>query len=106
MGDDGVPVDYHEEFWKAEVIDFVILQQDAFDKIDAVCPLERQRYMLDIVMDICKHDYDFEVFTDVSEYFKRVINLCKQMNYSEFHSKDFENYEKKLKDLLAEKQIA
>ena len=106
LGDDGVPVDYHEEFWKAEVIDFVILQQDAFDKIDAVCPLERQRYMLDIVMDICKHDYDFEVFTDVSEYFKRVINLCKQMNYSEFHSKDFENYEKKLKDLLAEKQIA
>lgn len=106
LGDDGVPIDYHEEFWKAEVIDFVILQQDAFDKIDAVCPLERQRYMLDIVMDICKHDYDFEVFTDVSEYFKRVINLCKQMNYSEFHSKDFENYEKKLKDLLAEKQIA
>lgn len=106
LGDDGVPVDYHEEFWKAEVIDFVILQQDAFDKIDAVCPLDRQRYMLDIVMDICKHDYNFEVFTDVSEYFKRVINLCKQMNYSEFHSKDFENYEKKLKDLLAEKQIA
>ena len=106
LGDDGVPVDYHEEFWKAEVIDFVILQQDAFDKIDAVCPLERQRYMLDLVMDICKHDYNFEVFTDVSEYFKRVINLCKQMNYSEFHSKDFEDYRKKLDELLAEKQIA
>ena len=105
LGDDGVPVDYHEEFWKAEVIDYVILQQDAFDKIDAVCPLERQRYMLDVVMDICKHDYSFDIFTEVSEYFKRVINLCKQMNYSEFHSKDFENYEKKLKELLAEKQV-
>ena len=106
LGDDGVPVDYHEEFWKAEVIDFVILQQDAFDKIDAVCPLERQRYMLDIVMDICRHDYDFDVFTEVSEYFKRVINLCKQMNYSEFHSKEFEDYKVKLDELLAEKQIA
>ena len=105
LGDDGVPVNYHEEFWKAEVIDYVILQQDAFDKIDAVCPLERQRYMLDVVMDICKHDYSFDIFTEVSEYFKRVINLCKQMNYSEFHSKDFENYEKKLKELLAEKQV-
>ena len=29
-------------FLKSEVIDFVILQQDAFDKVDAVCPLERQ----------------------------------------------------------------
>ena len=106
LGDDGVTVDYHEGFWKSEVIDFVILQQDAFDKIDAVCPLERQEYMLDLVMDICKHDYDFDNFLDVSEYFKRVINLCKQMNYSEFHSEQFEDYRKKLNDLLAERQIA
>jgi len=106
LGDDGVPVDYHENFWKGEVIDFVILQQDAFDKIDAVCPLERQEYMLDLVMDICKHDYDFDNFLDVSEYFKRVINLCKQMNYSEFHSPEFEDYRNKLTELLAERQIA
>ena len=106
LGDDGVPVDYHENFWKSEVIDFVILQQDAFDKIDAVCPLERQEYMLDLVRDICKHDYEFDNFLDVSEYFKRVINLCKQMNYSEFKSEQFEDYHKKLADLLAEKQIA
>ena len=105
LGDDGVPVDYHEKFWKAEVIDFVILQQDAFDKIDAVCPLERQRYMLDIVMDICRHDYSFDNFNDVSEYFKRVINYCKQMNYSEFHSETFEEYQVKLNELLNEKQI-
>ena len=106
LGDDGVPVDYHEQFWKAEVIDFVILQQDAFDKIDAVCPLERQEYMLDIVMDICRHDYDFDNFVAVNEYFKRVINLLKQMNYSEFHSEQFKDYEQKLAALLAEKQIA
>ena len=106
LGDDGVPVDYHERFWKSEVIDFVILQQDAFDKIDAVCPLERQEYMLDLVMDICRHDYNFDNFVEVSEYFKRVINLCKQMNYSEFHSEQFKDYEQKLHALLAEKQKA
>ena len=105
LGDDGVPVNYHEEFWKSEVIDFVILQQDAFDAIDAVCPLERQQYMLRLVMNICRHDYDFDSFLDVIDYFKRVINLCKQMNYSEFHSQQFEDYQKKLNDLLAEKQI-
>ena len=41
LGDDGVPVDYHVTFWKSELIDFVILQQDAFDEVDAVTPLER-----------------------------------------------------------------
>jgi len=45
LGDDGVPIDYHEIFWKSEVIDFVILQQDAFDKIDASTPIDRQQYM-------------------------------------------------------------
>ena len=105
LGDDGVPVDYHETFWKSEVVDFVILQQDAFDKIDAVCPLARQKYMLDLVIDICNHDYDFNNFLDVSDYFKRIINICKQMNYSEFHSESFEDYQTKLNELLAEKQI-
>lgn len=105
LGDDGVPVNYHETFWKSEVIDFVILQQDAFDKVDAVCPLERQEFMLNLVMDICKHDYDFDNFLNVMDYFKKIINICKQMNYSEFHSKQFEKYLKELKTVLAEKQI-
>ncbi|MBR3566562.1 MAG: V-type ATP synthase subunit A [Paludibacteraceae bacterium] len=105
LGDDGVPVDYHETFWKSEVIDFVILQQDAFDAIDAVTPLDRQKYMMDIVIDIVDHDYDFDNFLDVIDYFKRVINICKQMNYSEYHSEQFEKYVAQLKELLAEKQI-
>ena len=56
-------------------------------------------------MDICKHDYDFADFNDVSTYFKRVINLCKQMNYSEFKSEAFYQYQQQLDELLAQKQI-
>ena len=104
LGDDGVPVEYHVTFWKSEVIDFVILQQDAFDKIDAVCPLERQEFMLKLVMDICNSDYEFDSFLEVMEYFKRIINICKQMNYCEFHSDKFEEHLGKLKELLAERE--
>ena len=104
LGDDGVPVDYHVTFWKSEVIDFVILQQDAFDKIDAVCPLERQEFMLKLVMDICNSDYEFETFLEVMDYFKRIINICKQMNYCEFHSEKFEEHLGKLKELLAKRE--
>ncbi|MCE1155234.1 MAG: V-type ATP synthase subunit A [Bacteroidales bacterium] len=104
LGDDGVPVDYHVTFWKSEVIDFVILQQDAFDKIDSVCPIERQKYMLDLVMDICQSDFGFNGFMQVMDYFKRVINVCKQMNYSEFESDQFKNYESELTEILAERK--
>ncbi len=104
LGDDGVPMEYHLTFWKSEIIDFVILQQDAFDKIDSVCPLDRQEYMLNLVMDICKSEYEFSVFTEVMDYFKKIINVCKQMNYSEFKSEAFEKYQKELGKLLSEKR--
>ena len=104
LGDDGVPVDYHLTFWKSEVIDFVILQQDAFDKIDSVCPLDRQEYMLDLVMDICHSNFEFNGFSEVMDYFKRVINVCKQMNYSQFKTEQFAKYENELKTILAERR--
>jgi V/A-type H+-transporting ATPase subunit A len=102
LGDDGVPVEYHVTFWKSEVIDFVILQQDAFDKIDSVCPIERQQYMLDLVMNICRTKFEFSTFNEVMDYFKRLINICKQMNYSEFKSESFEKYTKELQGLVAD----
>jgi V/A-type H+-transporting ATPase subunit A len=104
LGDDGVPVDYHVTFWKSEVIDFVILQQDAFDDIDAVSPLKRQEYMLNIVMDICNSDFAFKGFAEVMDYFKGIINICKQINYSEFKSEEFEKYMVQLNTILEERK--
>lgn len=105
LGDDGVPVDYHETFWKAELIDFAILQQDAFDNIDSNTPLERQRYMLDKVIDVVKTDFGFEDFNKVRDFFKRVINLFKQMNYSEFNSEKFKSYELELEEITNLKTV-
>ena len=81
LGDDSVPLDYHLTFWKSEVIDSIILQQDAFDKIDFNTPMTRQKYMLDKVIDIYETNFDFDSFEDVNPYFKRIINQLKQMNY-------------------------
>ena len=103
LGDDGVPVDYHVTFWKSELIDFVILQQDAFDPIDAVTPLVRQEFMLDKVIAICRADFQFETFLEVMDYFKKVINIFKQMNYSEYESEQFKKFNEELDALLKER---
>lgn len=104
LGDDGVPVEYHVIFWKSEVIDFVILQQDAFDEVDAVTPLERQEDLLNLVIEICHTEFDFESFLEVMEYFKKLINLCKQMNYAVYKSEQFENYKAQIAALLDERR--
>jgi V/A-type H+-transporting ATPase subunit A len=103
LGDDGVPVSYHITFWKSELIDFVILQQDAFDDVDAVTPLERQEFMLDKVIGVCRAEFRFESFVEVMDFFKSIINIFKQMNYSEYKSEQFFNFDRQLDTLLAER---
>ena len=100
LGDDGVPVEYHERFWKSELLDFVILQQDAFDDIDANCPIERQKTMYGMVIDICRRDFGFTDFERCAQFFKGLINLFRQMNYSEWRSEKFEGYERQIADYL------
>ena len=101
LGDDGVPVEYHVTFWKAELIDFVILQQDAFDDIDCNSPLARQKYMLDLVAKICHTEFEFEDFNQVTAFFKGLINVLKQMNYSKFESDDFKKYLAQCEEMIA-----
>jgi len=101
LGDDGVPMSYHEAFWKSELIDFAFLQQDAFDAIDALTPLERQKFMLDLILAICDRPFEFENFDKCRDFFKDIINTLRQMNYTEFKGEQFNAYEQKLRQHLA-----
>ena len=101
LGDDGVPMSYHESFWKSELIDFAFLQQDAFDAIDAVSSMERQKFMLDLILDICDKTFDFDDFESCRGFFKQIINVLKQMNYSEYQGDKFKEYQRQLSKLLS-----
>lgn len=100
LGDDGVPMSYHELFWKSELVDFIILQQDAFDPVDSLTPMERQKYMLELVLSICDKEFTFDDFEKCRDAFKEIINVLKQMNYSEFRSENFMKYRAQLDTLL------
>lgn len=105
LGDDSVPVDYHITLWKSELVDFIILQQDAFDKVDAATPMDRQRYMLRKIIGVTRAEFNFENFEEVSPYFKRLINAFKQMNYSVYNSEDYKKYEKEADEILGERVV-
>lgn len=100
LGDDSVPLDYHLDFWHSELIDFAFIQQDSFDEVDMNSSMERQAYMLRLVLDILHQEQSFDDYQAVSDLYKKLINLFKQMNYSAFQSGDFKSFETKLKELL------
>lgn len=104
LGDDGVPLDYHLAFWKSELIDFVILQQDAFDAVDGSTSMKRQQYMLEKVLEVVRANFEFESFEEVNPYFRRVINAFRQMNYSEFQSEEFKRYELEVEQVINERK--
>ena len=100
LGDDGVPMEYHLRYWKSELVDFIILQQDAFDKIDCSCPIERQKFMLELVLDICDKNVEFDNFEECVSYYKGLINILRQMNYSEFKSENFYKFLEQLNNTI------
>ena len=86
-------------FWKSELIDFVFLQQDAFDETDALCPMDRQKFMLDLILDICDKQFSFADFEACRDWFKNLINLLRQMNYSPWQSEAFNSYREQISKL-------
>ena len=106
LGDDGVPLEYHLTCWKAEVFDAVILQQDAFDKIDCNTPMVRQKYMVEKVYEVYNTRFSFDGFEEVNPYFKNIINQLKQMNYSVFESEDFYRFEKLFYNVIDERKVS
>ena len=89
LGDDGVPLDYHLNFWRSELIDFIILQQDAFDDIDQMTPMKRQVEMTELVLDICSREFAFDHFEEVGNFFKKLIDSLKQLNYTAYNTEEF-----------------
>ncbi len=104
LGDDNVPIDYHETFWKSELIDFVILQQDAFDGVDGFTSLERLKYMQGKIAEICEASFRFSAYEEVGIYFRAIINVWKQINYSVFQSEEFKNFNSQLDEILNERK--
>ena len=52
--------------------------------------------MLDKVVKICHAEFRFDTFLEVMEYFKQMINVFKQMNYSEYESDQFKKFNDQL----------
>ena len=77
-----------------------LLNKDAFDNIDANCPIERQKMMYNMVLDICRKSFQLADFDECSKFFKELIYTFRQMNYSEWKSEQFEKFRAQIETLV------
>ena len=59
VGEEGTSLDDFTQYLKAEFLDAVYLQQNAFSEVDASTPAERQKEMFDVVEKALLADYTF-----------------------------------------------
>ena len=99
-GEDGVSLEDFVTFQKALFLDMVYLQQDAFDDVDASCPLDRQQKLFNLVSSLLNHSYKFDDKNAARDYFVRLTGLLKNLNYSAESSPSYNNYMEQINSLV------
>jgi len=88
-GEEGITLEDYVIYLKAEFIDLVYLQQDAFDPVDVAVPLERQHENFRLLSHIIERDFDFESRKAARQFFMQLSHLFKNLNYAPYHSKEY-----------------
>ena len=69
VGEEGTSIEDFTIYLKAEFLDAVYLQQNAFSDSDASTPIERQKVMFDVVEKVLFTDYTFKEKEEMRKFF-------------------------------------
>ena len=93
-------------YLKAEFLDAVYLQQDAFDPVDGATSAERQRHVFGRIHDVLAADLAFADKDGARAFFQALTQVIKDWNRVELDSDDFAAIERRLDERLAEARDA
>jgi V/A-type H+-transporting ATPase subunit A len=102
VGEEGTALEDLIVHLKAELYDFAYLQQNAFDQVDAYCPLQRQSILFELMNRIFDLKVSFESHDKAREFFLKLQNQIKNMNAMPFDSKEFERAKHQVGTILEE----
>ncbi len=99
VGEEGTSLDDFTCYLKAEFLDAVYLQQNAFSESDATTPVARQKVMFDVVEKALFTSYKFTTKDDTRRFFMDLQQTFIDWNDKAFDSDEF----KSLKETLVKK---
>ncbi len=102
VGEEGVSIFDMIIYLKGELYDFCYLQQNAFDKEDAFCPIDRQIELFLFMQKIFDKDLQktFKSSNDARKFFLNLQGEIKHMNTLAFKSEEYNSYYKKLEKII------
>lgn len=102
VGEEGIQILDFITYLKKELFDFTYLQQNAFDKEDTYCPIERQIEMFKLINQIFAVPAAFKSHDDARKFFLRLQNEMKNINFYPYKSELYEQGIKAIKNRLDE----
>jgi V/A-type H+/Na+-transporting ATPase subunit A len=99
-GEEGISIEDFVTCQKAQFLDMVYLQQDAFDPVDASAPLERQKESFELVRTLIQRDYPFKDKDEARRFFTQLTGLFKNLNYAAQGSPEYVKYRAEIDDLV------
>jgi len=100
VGEEGTSLQDYLDFLKAELFDYVYLQQNAFDPVDEATPRERQIYIFDFIHRIIETEFVFENKDEALHFFQQLRQFFRGWNSLPWQSAEFGEAEKEIRAFL------
>jgi V/A-type H+/Na+-transporting ATPase subunit A len=109
VGEEGIAMDDYILYLKSELYEFSYLQQNAFDKEDAYCPLKRQVPLFSLINEVFEVKFSFATQDEARIFFIGLQNEIKNMNFLPFESPQytamFEDIRKRIERARVKEQL-
>jgi V/A-type H+-transporting ATPase subunit A len=102
VGEEGTSLDDFITYMKAEYVDAVYLQQDAYHEVDGATPAERQEYVFGKLAKILRTRISFENKDAARRWFHRLTQMTKDWNRLAMDTDEFKKMEQQVDHALAE----
>jgi len=102
VGEEGTSIDDFVRYLKAEYLDAVYLQQDAFDAVDGSSSAERQKQVFDIISGFLETSMHFDDKEAARRFFHQLTQATRDWNRADMGSDDFGTLQARLEQMIAE----
>ncbi len=100
VGEEGTSIEDLMIHLKAETYDFCYLQQNAFDPIDAYCPLERQIPLFLLINRVFDAVFDFPSRDRAREFFLQLQSKIRNLNSLVFQSEEYKDSFREIDEMI------
>lgn len=102
VGEEGTSLEDFLTYLRAEYLDAVYLQQDAYDAVDCATDRERQQYVFGVIMRVVRTKLAFDGKDAARQFFHRLTQVTRDWNRVAMEAPEFKAQQQRIDAMLAE----